>query len=198
MTFDAFKSAIAASRTPVILLEGRRSISDEAANKARALGRQLALDYPELRFRSGNAVGSDQAFSEGVASIDASRLQIVAPYHTHRSGSRFLYAIYDSPESMSHIQEADVAYKTISATPKNKRLIEKRTEQGQLAAKAAYLIRDTMKVVGHCDQFAAPLFALFHVDLKDPEAGGTGHTIRVCRQEHIPYAFQDVWHTWIR
>jgi hypothetical protein len=36
------------------------------------------------------------------------------------------------------------------------------------------------------------LFVLY-VDLSDPEAGGTGHTIRVCRQQGIPVAFQDSW-----
>lgn len=40
-----------------------------------------------------------------------------------------------------------------------------------------------MKVVGHSDEFPKPLCALFYVDPDDPMAGGTGHTIRVCRQE---------------
>jgi len=37
---------------------------------------------------------------------------------------------------------------------------------------------------------------LFYVDLSDPEAGGTEHTIRVCRQHGIPVAFQDSWMNW--
>jgi hypothetical protein len=53
-----------------------------------------------------------------------------------------------------------------------------------------------MKVIGHCDAFPKPICALFYVDLEDPLAGGTGHTIRVCQQEGVPYAFQDSWTLW--
>ncbi len=35
------------------------------------------------------------------------------------------------------------------------------------------------------------------MDLDDPMAGGTGHTIRVCAQEGVPSAFQDSWQNWI-
>lgn len=97
---------------------------------------------------------------------------------------------------MSTVQDDEVAYKTITATPKNKGLIEKRSEKGRLAAKAAYLIRDTMKVVGHSGTFKKPLCALFYVNLDDPMEGGTGHTIRVCHQEEVPVAFQDSWAQW--
>ena len=43
-----------------------------------------------------------------------------------------------------------------------------------------------MKVTGHSEQFPKPICGLFYVDLEDPMAGGTGHTIRVCRQERVP------------
>jgi hypothetical protein len=97
---------------------------------------------------------------------------------------------------MSKVQEDEVAYKTINATPKNKGLIEKRSAMGRLAAKAAYLIRDTMKVVGHSEALGKPLCALFYVRLDDPMEGGTGHTIQVCQQEGVPIAFQDSWAQW--
>ena len=96
------------------------------------------------------------------------------------------------------MQEDEVAYKTINATPKNRGLIEKRSAKGRLAAKAAYLIRDTMKVIGHSETFTKPLCALFYVKLDDPMEGGTGHTIRVCIQEGVPVAFQDSWKLWIQ
>jgi hypothetical protein len=35
------------------------------------------------------------------------------------------------------------------------------------------------------------------VDLTDTQAGGTGHTIRVCRQTGVPVVFQNVWTAWI-
>jgi hypothetical protein len=76
-------------------------------------------------------------------------------------------------------------------------LFEKRAEPGRLAAKASYLIRDTMKVVSHSAEFPKPVIALFYVDFNNPEVGGTGHTIRVCRQEGVPCVFQDVLQGWI-
>ncbi len=196
MTLSDFTAIIQSQPNGVVLLEGRRAISTDDYAKATALGRSLALRFPQLKFRSGNAEGSDQAFSEGVAQVDASRLQVVAPYASHRKSVRYSDAIYDSPDSLSRVQEDIVAYKTISATPKNKGLIEKRAKKGRLAAKAAYLIRDTMKVIGHSEDFTKPICALFYVDLSDPMAGGTGHTIRVCEQECVPVAFQDSWESW--
>jgi hypothetical protein len=196
MIFAAFKEIVAGQPDGVVLLEGRRGISSADFERARCMGRFLALHFPRLRFRSGNAEGADQAFSEGVASADASRLQIVAPYASHRKSVRYKDATYDSPESLSQVSEEDVAFKTVATTPKNRGLIENRSKKGPFAAKAAYLIRDTMKVTGHSDVFTKPVCALFYVDLNDPMAGGTGHTIRVCRQEGVPHVFQDSWGQW--
>lgn len=82
-------------------------------------------------------------------------------------------------------------------SPKNKKLIEYRATFPKLERRAAYLLRDTMKVMGFSDVFASPTVALFYVDPEDPEAGGTGHTVRVCRHQGVPYVFQDVWMDWI-
>lgn len=138
MTFSDFKHLFASQPDGVVLLEGRRLISPEDYERATKLARHHATQFPRLRFRSGNAEGSDQAFFEGVAQVDANRLQVVAPYATHRKGVRYTDELYDSPASMSKVQEDEVAYKTISATPKNRGLIEKRNTKGRLAAKAAY------------------------------------------------------------
>jgi hypothetical protein len=196
MTLDEFKAIIEATPEPVVLLEGRRSIPDHDAALATHTACMLVRHYPALRFRSGNAEGTDQAFSEGVAQVAPWRLQVVVPYAGHRKSARYSQAVYDSPESLSRTQDDEFAYKTAKASPKNKGLIEKRAKQGALAAKAAYLIRDTMKVTGHSELFPKPACALFYVDLNDPFAGGTGHTIRVCQQEGVPYAFQDSWQLW--
>ncbi len=196
MTLDNFTSIVEGSPRGIVLLEGRRTISEQDAACAALVARTLARRFAKLRFRSGNAKGSDEAFSEGVIQVDPSRLQIVAPYANHRKGCRHKGAVYDSPESLSRVQEDEIAYKTAIATPKNERLIRKRHDKTALAAKASYLIRDTMKVVGHSDKFPRPVCALFFVDPDDPLAGGTGHTIRVCRQEGVPVAFQDSWHQW--
>jgi len=196
MTFLEFTSIVSKNPNGVVLLEGRRAISTQFAARAEKLARHLALTFTQLRFRSGNAEGSDEAFSRGVASVDPTRLQIIAPYANHRKSVRYADALYDSPESLTRVQEDAIAYKTAKASPKNKALIAKRGQKGPLAAKAAYLIRDTMKVTGHSDAFPKPVCALFYVSMDDPLAGGTGHTIRVCQQEGIPYAFQDSWSSW--
>jgi hypothetical protein len=196
MTLAEFTSIVEASPEAVVLLEGRRSIPDHDAALATLTARMLMERFPKLRFRSGNAAGSDQAFSEGVAQVAPWRLQVVAPYSGHRKSARYADAVYDSPESLSSIQDDEVAYKTAKASPKSKGLIAKRDKKGTLAAKATYLIRDTMKVTGHSEMFPKPVCALFYVDMNDPLAGGTGHTIRVCQQEGVPFAFQDSWQQW--
>ena len=197
MTFADFTKIVESCPDGVILLEGRRAIPADSYESAKALASFLAERFPKLHFRSGNAEGSDQAFSDGVAAIDSSRLQIIAPFASHRKNVRYLDATYDSPETMSKVQDDEVAYKTTNASPKSKGLIANRGAKGRLAAKAAYLIRDTMKVIGHSDTFAKPICALFYVSPDDPMEGGTGHTIRVCQQEGVPTTFQDSWALWI-
>ena len=196
MTLSEFTSIVGNSIEPVVLLEGRRSIPADDVVLATLLARELALRFPHLRFRSGNAEGSDEAFSEGIAQVAPWRLQIVAPYASHRKSKRYVDAVYDSPESLSIMHDDEVAYKTSQASPHNAALIQKRGRGGALGAKAAYLIRDTMKVTGHSELFPKPVCALFYVDLNDPHAGGTGHTLRVCKQEGVPHAFQDSWKRW--
>lgn len=195
MTLPEFRKLVAGD-DPVVLLEGRRAISERDAYLARGFAARLAGEFVRLRFRSGNAEGSDEVFSAGVAEVDASRLQVVAPYSSHRKKVRYSDALYTSPESLSSVQEAAITEATVAATPRNANVVYKRGGSPKLAAKAAYLIRDTMKVLGHSEEFTPPVCGLFYVDPADPEAGGTGHTIRVCRRQGIPVAFQDSWMVW--
>jgi len=197
MQLHELDTLIASSSEPVILLEGRRSMPEEYYGKARKLAAFLTSRYPQCYFRSGNAEGSDEAFSKGVADVDPERLQIVAPYASHRKKARIDQAVYESPERLSWVEEESIAEKTMLASPKNKGLIKQRAGAGRTAAKAAYLIRDTMKVTGFSDEFPKTTVALFYIDPKDPMSGGTGHTVRVCQAESIPYAFQDAWETWV-
>ena len=195
MNLEEFRQLIA-GEAPVVLLEGRRAIGSADAAAARAFAASLAREFPHLRFRSGNAEGSDEAFAGGVAEIDPARLQVVAPYASHRRKVRFAEASYASPASTTKIQEEKIIEATVAATPRNAGVVYRRAKSPRLAAKASYLIRDTMKVLGHSPEFPPPACGLFYVDPADPEAGGTGHTIRVCRQQGVPVAFQDSWMTW--
>ena len=100
MKLNQFRQLLESTAQPVVLLEGRRKISKNAYSLAKRFGQTLAASFPRAVFRSGNAEGSDQAFSEGVAAVDASRLRIVAPYAAHRRKCRYPGARYDSPESL--------------------------------------------------------------------------------------------------
>lgn len=57
----------------VVLLEGKRKVLPEDAEKLYQLGKMLAEKTKYMRFRSGNAGGSDEHFCNGVADVDNSR-----------------------------------------------------------------------------------------------------------------------------
>ena len=122
--------------------------------------------FPLAAFRSGNAEGSDQAFSEGVATVDASRLHVVAPYAAHRRKNRYADAAYDSPKSLTRVRKERILRATISATQRNKDIFTK-SSFPRLAAKANYMIPDTMKAMGYSENAPAPTVACFVVDLTD-------------------------------
>ena len=64
--------------------------------------------------------------------------------------------------------------------------------------KGAYLLRDTMMVVGAKSLNLKRVdFAIFYDDLIKPEMGGTGFTIKVCKSLDIPYINQSVWFKWL-
>ena len=73
----------------------------------------LALRFPHTVFRSGNAEGTDHAFSEG-ALVDASRLRIVVPYRKHR----YPDATYDGPNSVAGSQSPVRLSRSISIAPR--------------------------------------------------------------------------------
>ena len=37
---------------------------------------------------------------------------------------------------------------------------------------------------------------LFYINIDDPDAGGTGHTVRVCRGRKVPTAFKVLFLKW--
>ena len=198
MKFHEFSELISRLSDPVILIEGRRTIPPEAVAVARQVSARMAECFPRLKFRSGNASGSDEAFAAGVLAVAPERLQIIAPYAGHRKKQRHPQAHYDSPESLSADALAIIQAMTIAATPANKGLMKWYQRGGKLGSQAACLIRDTMKVAGITGQLSPPVAALFFVDPADPDAGGTGHTIRVCRNAGVPVIFQDHWASWLQ
>ncbi len=197
MTFDDFTTLIARFSDPVILIEGRRSIPEISAREASRLSSLLATRFPHLHFRSGNASGADEAFAAGVIAIAPERLQIIAPDAGHRKKQRHAWVSYHFPESLDPDALETIKRMTIAATPTNHGLMKCFQRGGRTGAQAACLIRDTMKVAGLSGQLAPPVAALFWIEPDHPEAGGTGHTIRACRNAGIPVVFQDHWTLWL-
>lgn len=197
MTLSDLETILSGASSPVILLEGKRSISDDLFRKARELGSLLAQRFVHARFRSGNAPGSDQAFTLGVTDIDPSRMEIVTPYQGHRkkhipAGATCFYPHEDDPSMM-----ASLVRDTVASSPGYDSLMKNRHKGRSLKAKSAYLLRDTLKVTGGQGLLDMPAVAIFIVDPADVTSGGTGHTIRVCQQYNVPFLFQDQWIPWL-
>jgi len=191
------KSAVAGVAQPVILLAGSRKVPANLQNKLVALASFLAHEFPQALFRSGNADGSDSLFARGVNAVAPDRMQLVTPTKGHRKAHRHPVNYAIPLDTVSAVHEETLAYHTNAATPENSRIIDKRNEIPQLKSKARYLLRDTLMVLGDPETDLAPAtVGLFFVD-GDPLAGGTGHTIRVCRQNQVPVFLPQDWWRWL-
>ncbi len=194
MTLAQFIHLIGTHAKPIVLLEGRREIPEEMSESARRLAHLLAVRFPDMCFRSGNAPGSDEAFAQGVGQHDSSRLELFLPYGGHRRTAG-AGALYLAADSLTEGERSIVAEATVTASPRNRGLVN--SHSPRLQAKANYLLRDTLKVTGHGPGFLAPVAGIFYADPCDPMAGGTGHTIRVCQNHSVPVILQHDWLQWI-
>jgi len=195
MTFQEFITAFDIAGS-VVLLEGKRSVLNADAPKLTALGNLLANSTQHMRFRSGNAPGADALFTEGVAAVAPERIELILPYTKHRQAqAQNLKQV--SMDDISLMEEPGLIYET----KKNKKMagLVDRYAQGnrdQYAMKAAYILRDTVKVMGSKD--LSPIRAgVFYDDLNHPNQGGTGHTMNVCRNHEIPIFTQQIWENWL-
>jgi len=196
-----FESTLKTTRQTVVLVEGTRQVPDVAFPRLVALGEWLARRYPAAIFRTGNASGADEAFAEGVAGVDARRLEYVIPYatmrqrHAHPSARRICLDAVDA----AMLQR--LAAVTSEASPQYARIVNyflQKPGQNRTVQQTAYLLRDTLKVLGDPPLDLAPAtVGIFYVNEADPLGGGTGHTIRVCRAAHVPVVTQADWLTWI-
>ncbi|SHG68668.1 hypothetical protein SAMN05444483_12217 [Salegentibacter echinorum] len=80
-----------------------------------------------------------------------------------------------------------------------KKLIDKYVagENNRYVIKAAYILRDTVKVLGTNSGVPPISFAFFYDDLDKPKTGGTGHTINVCERNDVPFLTQQEWMNWL-
>jgi len=182
--------------TSIVLLEGKREVVSDDCEKIRLIGARLATLTRHIIFRSGNATGADQYFSDGVCSVDPKRMQVITPYINHRKKSNIAYDTV-SLDSLNLLTEPDLVYQ--SKLNKN---IEKLVNQfvsgikDRNSIKAAYILRDTLKVIGSAS-VAPASFGIFYNNLAKPKSGGTGHTMNVCRYNNIPFIDQTIWFNWL-
>ncbi|MGY6560688.1 MAG: hypothetical protein ACXITV_01135 [Luteibaculaceae bacterium] len=180
----------------VVLLEGKREVLPQDELKLVALGRKLCQESTFIQFRSGNAKGADAFFAEGVVSVDPKRLEVIVPYTGHRDKQNLAYKTH-SLNDINLAEEPDILYKTLEQS-KSKSAIRRYAtgKRDRFSLKAAYLLRDTAKVLGS-KSISKASFALFYDDLGNPVQGGTGHTMMVCKDSKVPYLTQETWFTWL-
>ena len=180
----------------IVLLEGKRDVREEDKPRLIAIGSLLAARSQWIIFRSGNAGGSDELFAEGVAAVDSRRMQVILPYTGHRKKQNKAYESI-ALDDIDLTTEPEVVYLS-KGNEKTKKLIDPFVagKKDRFTAKAAYIIRDTVKVVG-TKSIPPADFGIFYDDLAAPMQGGTGHTMRVCIERQVPLIDQRTWFGWL-
>lgn len=196
MTLDDFIRKID-KEGAIVLLEGKREVIQADEKSLVAIGRLLTAKTTHIIFRSGNAKGADWFFSQGVNSVNPSRLQVITPYTGHRADENLARETI-SLENIDLVKEQDVLYVS-KKNNKAKGLVEQYIlgENKRLAAQGALLLRDTIKVTGTRSGVAPATFGIFYDDLSKPESGGTGHTMKMCKEKMVSYVNQKVWQKWL-
>ena len=196
MTFKDFISKVDREGS-IVLLEGKREVSEMDIPNLISLGRLLAEHTKFIKFRSGNAEGADKYFSEGVAQVDMKRLQVITPYSGHRQKNNVAYETI-SLDNINLAMEPEIIYYS-KKNPKAKNLVDQYIlgENKQLSNKGAYLLRDTVKVTGTRNGLPPTSFAIFYDDLRQPMTGGTGHTMQMCKENMVAYVDQRTWFKWL-
>ncbi len=185
------------NRSAIVLLEGKRTVAEVDMPRLIALGKLLASHTKGAIFRSGNAPGADELFCEGVISVDQTRLKVITPYKGHRQKANLAYETI-SLEQVNLVAEPEVVYQS-KLNHKTEKLIDQFVsgERNPLAMKAAYIIRDTVKVLG-TQEIPPATFAIFYGNLDNPRTGGTGHTMNVCEKNGVPFIDQRIWFEWLK
>jgi len=196
MTFQEFISKYDHPGSIVLLL-GKRVIPTIDQEKLVRLGELLARSSMYTTFRSGNAPGADYLFSSGVSGVEPKRLEVLVPYTGHRKTLNMAY-LNRSLDDLDLTKEPEVVYQS-RANRKTSKLVDSYIlgNRDNYSMKASFIIRDTLMVIGSNSGIAPATIGLFYDDLDQPMQGGTGHTMKVCESNNIPYFNQEIWFNWI-
>ena len=180
----------------VILLAGKRAVVPGDEDKLVALGKILAEKMDRVHFRSGNAKGADELFAQGVSSVDPSRMHVVIPDSDHRKKARKGLKAY-SIDAISLLNEDRIIYET-RKNKKTAHLVDGYLEgvRGKTSQIIAPIFRNSVMVIGQGDLTPATV-GIFYLDLADPDAGGTGFTMKLCQFENVPVIDQCTWFEWL-
>ena len=181
----------------VVLLEGKRNVKIEDQDFLVKLGYLLASQSKNIHFRSGNAPGADELFTKGVTSFCSSRIQLIKPFKNHRMKyNEGLESI--SLDELCIASEHEIIYQS-KKDSKTNQLVDRYLHglRDKNSLKAAYIIRDAIKVLG-TETLMPASFAIFYDDLNNPRDGGTGHTMRICENKLLPHINQETWFNWLK
>ena len=180
----------------IVLLEGKRDVTEVDKEKLKKLGNLLASSTRYISFRSGNADGADYHFVSGVAEIDKDRVSVIVPYTKHRN--KFNYAVATINLEEINLKNELKLVNESKINIKMSKLIEMYVDGdiNKNSIKAAYILRDTAKVLG-TSEFPPASFGIFYDDLSNPMKGGTGHTMKVCINNNVPFVNQSTWFDWL-
>lgn len=182
--------------SPVILLEGTRALPPGMDAVLTRFSAKLAEMIPHGIFRSGNAPGSDDAFSRGVEAIAPERLEQFLPTTKHRPATLHPAARVLALDALTLKVAEEIAIETVAGSPKYASMIKNRLVP-KLKTKSDYLMRDTLKVTGDGKMFAPANVGIFFINPDNPDGGGTGHTIAVCRKRGTVLIYtQHEWLHW--
>lgn len=197
--FARFQEIISAAKSPVMLLEGSRNVPVEVALKMQSLAAHLMKTFPALIARSGNAEGSDHAWARGVNQVAPERLQLVLPVPNYRAKS-----IEPDNETLALGEAAPSDYGAAQTLCREHYQYGARKGaeafDSMPSFKKNYLERDALKVLGYVDYSGKrrkTAAALFYLNPEKANGGGTGHTVRLCEAERVPYFLADDWSTWM-
>ena len=162
------------------------------------LAAQLMRSFPTMVARSGNATGSDHAWARGINVVAPERLQLVLPVRHYRAGTiapaNQMMALQEVPADDYASAKSQSREHYVSGRRSGPRAYD-----GLPDYKQNYLDRDALKVLGtkdYCGKRQNATVALFYLNPAKAQGGGTGHTVRLCEANQVPYFLSEDWLSW--